>query len=690
MALTVRPRQATGGTGVANFQRVRGEDTWAGGLIAPAIQRIEATAQAFVDEDANRKASGALLKAQGDFMAFQDGLRERQDYDKFGSDWDGFAEKWKAENLGELNPLARAKLGDRIDQMVVRGTDQVRDRAWATQLDVSRADLLRFEEDAFRIVGQDPTGPNGKAALGTYAERIDTMEEGGFLTAEQAEAQRQGAKSRYGSVAAVSLIDKDPYEAKRQLANGGFDQYLSPEKKLQLQGAADTEIKRREAEARARQAEANALWLAGFEDELAFLESGQGVPSTNYTRDELVKRLGAEKGGKLADAHDYASAYGEKYASLSTASKEERDALLAQEAADLANPEGFKRNAAELDALRDARKAIDAALEADPAKYAIQTSPAVGAAYEEMVDAMSSPGADAEVAAKRYAAVAKAEIERLTGKPATDWLPGSYMAVVSQQFANQTEGGENAAQVVAGLQQTWGRQWEDVYGQLVRAEALPAGAVMMGSGMAEGPSARLAEALRVPMDDLEKGIAESDVSDIRDDVGEALADFRVVLSSYPGSEKLFSAAHDSVQRLALAYAREGTDPGDAVDRAYGEVIGSRYEFFGTYLVPVEYDPDAVSSGAKAVKDNLAKLADHFDVPGDIQGTSEESRRADFVSTVVSGGYWITTPDQSGLTLLNPNGWAVTVGGKPFAMTWEQLKDDELGQIERILRDMGLR
>lgn len=689
MAISIKPYFSGVTTPAVSQPRTSPGETGFG-AIADALGMAAKVTDNLAEEEAVREANKALLKAQGDAIGFRNGLRGRQDYGAFQSEWETFAGTWKGQNLDGLSRRARDKVEARIDGLFLNTGAQVQDLSWATQVDVSRADFDRMSEDAFRIVGQSPNSPDAELALSTLAEQIDEWEDRGFYSAVDAQNLRQATRERYGTITVGSLIESDPYGARKALKEGAFDTYLTPEKKLQLANAAEAEIKRREAEARARQAEANALWLDGFEDELAFLESGRGLPSTEYTRDELVKRLGAEKGGKLADAHDYATAYGQKYASLSTASKEERDALLAQETADLSSPEGYKRNAAELQALQQAAKDVETALAADPAKYAIQNSPTVSAAYDELVDAMQNPQADQALAAKRYAAVSKAEIERLTGKPATDWLPASYLGVVAQQFSSQEEGGENAAQIVSGLQEVWGRQWPDVYRQLVQSDALSPEAVMIGSGMAEGPAARLAEVAKVPPEELKKGLAESDLTTLRGDLASELADFRKVMAQYAGGEKQFGTAYTAVEKLALSYMREGVDPGDAVERAYNEVIGSRYSLHGTYFVPTEEDPDAIASGAEAVRGKIGDMAGGLDIPTDIQGVSDEARRAAYISTLASGGYWITSPEQDGLLLMNPNGAAVTVGGVPLMLPWDAFKGDPTDRLKALFTPKGLR
>ncbi len=690
MAISIKPYFSGVTTPAVSQPRTSPGETGFG-AIADALGMAAKVTDNLAEEEAVREANKALLKAQGDAIAFRNGLRGRQDYNAFQGEWEGFAGSWKGANLDGLSRRARDKVEAQIDGLFMRTGAAVQDQAWATQVDVSRADFDRMSEDAFRIVGQNPNSPEAELALTTLASQIDEWEDRGFYSAVDAQNLRQGTRERYGVITVGSLIESDPYGARKALKEGSFDGYLTPEKKLQLANAAEAEIKRREAEARARAAEANALWLDGFEDMLAFAESGNALPADNpYTRDALVERLGAEKGAKLADAMDYATAYGEKYASLSTASADERRELILQEAADLSSPDGYKRNAAELQALQQAAKDVETALSADPAKYAIQNSPTVSAAYDELVDAMQNPQADQALAAKRYAAVSKAEIERLTGKPATDWLPASYLGVVSQQFSSQEEGGENAAQIVSGLQEVWGRQWPDVYRQLVQSEALSPEAVMIGSGMAEGPAARLAEVARVPMDELKKGLTESEAGDVRDGVDEALAEFRVVTQQYAGGEKQFGVAYASVQKLALSYVRDGMDPDEAAERAYNEVIGSRYSFHGTYFVPVEQDPDAVSAGADVVREKIGDMAGGLDVPTDIQGVSDEARRAAYISTLASGGYWITSPEQDGLLLMNPNGAAVTVGGVPLMLPWDAFKGDPTDRLKALFTPKGLR
>lgn len=423
-------------------------------------------------------------------------------------------------------------------------------------------------------------------------------------------------------------------------------------------------------------------YLQRLQNEIDFLAAGGQLAETEFSRQSLVTRFGDELGGQLADHRDWvAETAGRAGALAGAAAEEAQTAVVAARSTLLAGPQAFGDRSKELAAIEEAYDRRQKDLAADPGGYAIRVNPAVRAAYDAMVAAMGDPNADGAAAAERYAVVASEELRRLTGQEPTAILPAAYVQNVALQFAQQREGGENAAQLVQGLQATWGKRWPEVYGQLVQEGALPPAAVVIGSGVPPATAMRLAEASRLSLPELKKGLLSTDATALTDELVSRMEDFRLLLSNYAGGDAAFGPYYSAVELLGYSYMRQGSSASEAARRAYNELIGDRYALYDTYFVPADEDPEEViPSGAAALQRDLSAWAPRLDLPTNMPGVPEEATRAQYLSTLEAYGYWITAPDQTGLVLLDPTGVAATVdGGRPLTLTWEELRQAGTGR-----------
>jgi hypothetical protein len=178
----------------------------------------------------------------------------------------------------------------------------------------------------------------------------------------------------------------------------------------------------------------------------------------------------------------------------------------------------------------------------------------------------------------------------------------------------------------------------------------------------------LAAAAKVGTPDLEKAVA-SKKSDIAKDVDAALADFAKTLESNgPSGVTTYLTFREGVYQLALSYARS-ENAQEATDRAYADILGRKYSIRDTFRIPIEHDADLIADNAEAMVSRLT--GEGLVLP--VSGLDEAATRAAYLSQVQTNGYFVTSPDESGLTLFDETGAAVTLSnGRPLSWTWEEI------------------
>ncbi len=136
--------------------------------------------------------------------------------------------------------------------------------------------------------------------------------------------------------------------------------------------------------------------------------------------------------------------------------------------------------------------------------------------------------------------------------------------------------------------------------------------------------------------------------------------------------QMLTAYHGAVHLLALDNMLRGDSASTAASKAYNDVIGKSWHVGSTYVVPIDNNMANVEGGLRANMAGLDKA--NIDAPVSLMGLSPQDAQKQAVRSVVAHGMWLNNPDGSGLTLTNEQGAAVTVGGKPYTKTWQELED----------------
>lgn len=405
-----------------------------------------------------------------------------------------------------------------------------------------------------------------------------------------ARLRRQGASDEEIS-GAVFGIESDTHSAvmDRYLsqdrlgqASAHFRDYserLTPKARAHYQNALDVQGKRQQAELR--------VALADQVDDAVAAYSTLGTFDKPPTRAQFAAAYPEDGAERYAKFEKYQQ-LGANIARVSALPPQDLGVLLEKERP--AATEGFKDAAERYGLLQRAIAQSLKHREDDPAGYVLMHSDRAKSAYTAMAQAMNGGDASAQIDA--YARTARAEQERLGMKPQI--IPRAYADSVVQEISTA----KNPAEAIAGLSQSWGRHWPDLYGAI--AKDLPPAAAVIGSGVTGMPAQILAEISTMKEGELKAGLPQGAASDVSKSLSDEFEAFGQTLAEQGGGSQTFNTFYGEAEKLALYYVRSGTKPAEAARRAAAQVINDRYEFRDTYRVPQGVDADAVTASARSL------------------------------------------------------------------------------------------
>lgn len=405
---------------------------------------------------------------------------------------------------------------------------------------------------------------------------------------------------------------------------------------------------------RAEGAESMRTW---FQNAEALAKAGQ-VPQGAPSFADAVRVYGPDRGVQMWEQGQSLVRLGQNMAGLADLSNEEIQRRASALQPDPNDQSTFAvKSAVHGDFLR-AADAVVRERNRDPLQWALQNNPDVKKSADRFMQAPTDPVArDAYVnaaaaAQRRYRASSP---KLLTEGQAQQLLvsltdPTKYEAVPAQ---------------IQQLAQQWGPHWPAVYGQL--SKDLPPAVDVIASGVAPQTGATLARLMPVKTEDLRKSVLPEDRRIVTNEIAAAFDPFSrslMATDASAGREK-GSRFVEQGERLALHYIGQGMAAGPAVRRAKADLL-DRYEFVEqegslrdpsggvlttrpVFRVPKDHDADMVEKGADRLKQSVDP-ANLFPIQGMQPGpwAAEIKRR----------GYWVTTPDETGLEL--------HVGGFPVA------------------------
>lgn len=484
------------------------------------------------------------------------------------------------------------------------------------------------------------------------------------LPEDAAQAQLLTHNSALSKAVINRMAIDDPYKAREyyQQAIGA----MTAEDQIQVDRMIDREIKARELHARQMQAIARVELTSRVQDaEAAYM---QGLDFAQPpARQDFLGAYGVEEGAQRYEQFLKVQSIGSAVRDLATASPEERNTLI-----DQFNPaengiagEGFAQDARLYGTVIKAATDLEREKQTDPAGYAAKYSPVVRGALQALESGEPE-------AAESYAAASLAEQQRL-GVAEPRLLSTTQAKAVVSQFSNTEDGGSNSAAMIAQLQEQWGKHWPTVYRQLAE-EDLPGAALVIGSGVDQNTASMLARIAPLKNEELRRGLDTTDVSDGQELLREQLAPLRMTLAQQVGGERTYATLDREAERLMLAHLAQGKGPKDAVAAVAKSLVDDKYTIKGSWRAPVEYDANLIERGAELVMESVDPSTLQFAVP---TGVDPEFAAGRVKAAIQKDGYWVTSPDETGLVLYYGGAAVLDREGQPIMRGFDELMGESV-------------
>jgi hypothetical protein len=629
--------------------------------LAPAVEKFEQAQERRREERAAVAANQEEMDARSYWMTQ---LQERKKNAPAGAE--GFTEQALKDYDADLNErIARAQ--------TPTSKAWLRQRLAQARLGVQQ-DAMAFEAQSLGDLKIDGLNRGRDAARTAAQFRPSDFEQilEGQLTAtaasglpDQQRLERAAEDRAAIAEAAVSgLVSRDPRRALKELENETSEvpsvQALTFEARQRQRNAAEAEIRRLEAERKARDTEAKQAMTEHFRD--MYVAAQQGLSVEPPAKGLLVALYGEREGLQRYQTGQKLAVLSQDVAKANQLTSDELIQSLAtykpqqvEGAAEQAQMQ--QAYAASVNGILDRRVK-------DPAGYLLQTSTAAQRAWEAMA-------ADPEQASS-YVAIVRAEKERL-GIPGQALLPDSYVSAVADEIAGLPA--ERMADRLEQESQRWGTAWATVYGQL--AAELPDTAAVIGSGIPKAAGTALASMARLKSSELQALLPTSTtMKDVDTQVAVEFEDFR---RSMPAeAARTVGATLDAAKRLTIKYMGDGVSLGSAAQRAYRDLVTSQYDLRSlrgaTMRIPQSVNVDAVEAAAQAQLTSFQVDSSMVTVPPGA-ALSQEEYASRLSAAIRDRGYWLTNPSSTGLRLYL-DGQPVERRGAPVDVDWTTLSVGE--------------
>jgi hypothetical protein len=549
------------------------------------------------------------------------------------------------------DPLTRQAFEIEAETEIALGNARQRQRAGKIRTDNGRADLDEILAGA-RTAALETDEATASGLIANVDRALRGAVDSGFITAEDRTNRRQAWVRDYALARLETLTPSERIKAIEDRENSAA-RFLDADVRARVLRDAQAEVATNLTEQ--RQAMGDRLRDIGAAA-AAGLPIGS-VPSEAELKTLFGEHEGAQRHAAVVSARQVSIAVSAMH-SMST------DELLKQVASSAPQQvEGAAEQAQTNAFIAGRTQAILAERERDPAGYLAQYSPAV---RDEWALLQSDPSADPA----DYLRALRAERERLQ-LPGTDVVPAAYATQIADSVNSATA--ENLATTFDTLAEQWGPAWLDLYGQI--AKDVPGTALVIGSGIPRAAATALASTAKLTETQLRGMLPPSTTwNDLESSVNETFASFQASMPADAARTTL--AVKDAAARLALKYMNEGAGRGDAVQKAYRDLVESQYSLLemrgATIRVPVGIEPDHVERAARGrlatFGDDALELQRAVVVPDGTALTAEEYQGR-YREYVRDHGYWVTNPASTGVRLYLDGG---PVAG-PIEMTWDELQ-----------------
>jgi len=655
-----------------------------GGLSTPAAfgggsntagQAISQAADFFQQKAERDQLAGVNLdmaKVRGDWI---ENLSKRMDEAPAGApdftkgvvdEYDKAMEKMRSERS-----LPR-HIADKLSLEQAQFKDQLISRATAFEASARAAkrknDAVEYQTGISRTVFNDP------AMFSTELERIDQTLTGFGLTGDAHAEISRNMKADLAQNTVRGLINRGNLAgARAALESGPVSEFISGDAANQLKHGIDSEQRRLEAEARAEEARRKEAATAEIgvlqQDVFAAIQTNGKSPDEGRLRAAYSVAYGdkPEMAARLSGQIDNAKNFYVASKSVAFTSPGEDQAMIEDYRAK-ATGQNAAQFASQAATMQQALAAKYREIGNDPALYVMRNDPEVA---RMLTEGAKDPELFRQGLARMNQLQASLGVQEWNraylGSTAASQMAASIASANPEQAANEIE----------NMRNRYGGYFPAVVSELEAAKLPPTFVTLARMDRPEDsvPRANLATANQIGPEKMKSVLGETRVKGIHDKVLKAVEDYSPALSRQGTyANRVLAADVQSVNNLALFYAQQGQSDGDAADRAYSEVIGSRYDFDKTWLAPKGLG-SKTRDAADAIIANLSP-SDFAPEKGGDPALSEDYRR-NAAYQDARRGTWVNTPGGDGLMLITARGPVVKANGDPVTFTFK-----DMGNIQR--------
>lgn len=635
-----------------------------GQIVGEATQRLAGTIGQVAGQLQEREDKFSYAQAKSTLLQADIEARKTLENDP---DWSTYETRY-SESMTKAREKAAGFIRSKNDRAlfdmdakldVERGVGEVRGIARRKEVDTGRAGIASMLENS-RTTALEATDEGTRASIiRNIQDGLQGAVQKGYITEQERVSQSQSWSASY----ADGYVDTLPMEKQVEVLSkpeGTAAKLLAPDRRAnrlrQAENALRAERDRAEADRRSQLIEVR----QSLTDQLRDITVGaqMGLPVNVPAKAVLQAAFGEREGAQRYDLASKAAGLSGDIAALQQLPTDE---ILARvESYKPTRTEGAADQAQLLGMVSNSAREIIKQRQDDPAGYLTQFAPRSQAAWQAFQQDSSPEARDA------YLSAVDADRERLQ-LPKGDVLPNSYAKSLTEEIANP-QSAEKLASLMEEEAQRWGDRWPDVHAQI--AKGIPDMAAVIGSGIDRTAAVTLASTAKLKDTELQAMLPPSvKWGDVQADVASKFEDVR---RSFPAEgARTWEAIRDSAVRLSVSYMQAGDSKGNAINRAYKELIDRQYAIGEvrnvSFLVPRQFDAGQVEESAERFIADFTPSPDMIAVP-----PGEDPAR--FVPRATQAmrdnAYWVSRGDGQGLRLY--------LGARPTGVTrsFQKLQDAE--------------
>jgi hypothetical protein len=493
--------------------------------------------------------------------------------------------------------------------------------------------------NAERIVNLDPSRYGAlEATTAALARELPGV------STESRQAFEVEQRGRLALAAGYGAVSQNPYSTLKELSkekpSAPWAQHLELGDVMRLRSAAQSEVNRREADARSARVEAQSILRADLAD--AFAARAFGAPAQLPSRSRFVSAFGAEGAERYAEAQTRWSIY-DVVGEAAFQSPAEAQATLNK-----LRPTSQEGAAAQGESYEAAARMYNEQrrqLEADPVAVLAQRDPTIRAARETVIGAANTPEAADTIAV--YFNTLRAR-QQVLGIAEPKLLPEAQRIEIAGGLQFDPNAPLKRVQMLATLRQSYGGEFAAVMQEVApKLDGIARVLINMTPKDAERLDAAFAQ-----RETYKTAVPEKARGDIKKALQLELAQFSATLADYPDAEARYAEHVEGAELLAQSLVFRGTSPLDAARQAAGAVVNSQFKFRGDLRIPSELDDGRIVAALDRTKADLVK-AGKFLIKENEWSTPERAQE-DMRNVIGRAGYWITSSDGTGAVLRFPH------------------------------------